>query len=97
VGDLKFSVISCELESNFELLERFTFFILSAVLLIHCLAALILGAGVEERFDCLIIQNLQTMLSIGKSMDWTVEDNIFNGLLFCVTRTSGKRGHTPFV
>jgi len=48
----------------------------------HCLAALELGAGVEEPFDCLIVQNRQVMQSVGRSMDWTLED---------------RGGHTPFV
>ena len=30
-----------------------------------------LGAGVEQPFDCLIVQNRQAMQSMGRSMDWT--------------------------
>jgi len=40
----------------------------------HCLAALDLGAGVEKPFDGLIVQNRQAMQSMGRSMDWTLED-----------------------
>ena len=45
---------------------------IQTVLSIHCLAALDLGAGVEQQFDCLIVQNRQTMRSM-RSMDWTLE------------------------
>jgi len=37
------------------------------------LAALDLGAGVEQPFDCLIVQHRQAMQSMGRSMDWTLE------------------------
>jgi len=30
-------------------------------------------------------------------MDWTLEDNMVNSLLFCATLTGHKRGHTLFV
>ena len=53
----------------------------------HCLAALYLGAGIEQPFGCLIVQNLQAMQSMGRSMDWTLEDNMVDGLFFCVTLT----------
>ena len=56
----------------------------------HCLAALDLGAGVEQPFGCLIIQNSQTMQYMGRSMDWTLEDNMVDGLFFCATLT-GRR------
>jgi len=49
----------------------------------HCSAALGLGAGVEQPFDCLIIQNRQAVQSMGRSMDWTLEDNMVDGLFFC--------------
>jgi len=39
---------------------------------IHCLAALDLGAGVEQPFDCLIVQNRQAMQSMGRSTWSTV-------------------------
>jgi len=31
-----------------------------------------------------------------RSMDWTLNDNMVDGLFFCATLT-GRRGHTPFV
>jgi len=30
-------------------------------------------------------------------MDWTLEDNMVDGLFFCATLTGRRRGHTPFV
>jgi len=54
------------------------------------LAALDLGAGVEQPFGCLIIQNSQAMQYMGRSMDWTLEDNMVDGLFFCATLT-GRR------
>jgi len=60
---------------------------LKRVVTIHCLDALDLGACVEQPFDSLIIQNRQAMESIGKSMDWTLEDNMADGLFFCTTLT----------
>jgi len=30
-------------------------------------------------------------------MDWIWEDNTFNDLIFCVTLTSRRSSHTPFV
>jgi len=56
-----------------------------------------LEAGVEQLFDCFVIQNRQAMRSMGRSMDWTLEDNMVNGLLLCATDTIRRRGHTPFV
>jgi len=61
---------------------------------IHCLAALDFGAGVEQPFASLTIQNRQ---AVQRSMDWTLEDNIDNGLFFCATLTGCRGGHTPFV
>ena len=52
-----------------------------------------IGAGVEQPFGCLIVQNRQ---AVGRSMDWTVEDDMVDGL-FCATLTGCKGGHTPFV
>ena len=63
----------------------------------HCLAALDLGAGVEQPFDCLIVQNRQAMQSMERSMDWTLEDNMVDGLFFCTTLTGRRGGHTPIV
>jgi len=57
----------------------------------HCLAALDLGAGVEQTFDCFIVQNRQAVQSMRRSMDWTLEDNMVDGLFFCAT-LSGRRG-----
>ena len=34
------------------------------------------------------------MQSIGRSMDWTLEDNMADGLLFCATLTGRSGGHT---
>jgi len=30
-------------------------------------------------------------------MDWTLEDNMADGLFFCATLTGRRVGHTPFV
>jgi len=30
-------------------------------------------------------------------MDWTLEDNMVDGLFFCATLTGCSGGHTPFV
>jgi len=30
-------------------------------------------------------------------MDWTLEDNMVDGLTFCATLTGRRGGHTPFV
>jgi len=32
-----------------------------------------------------------------RSMDWTLEDDMVDGLFFCATLTSRRRGHTLFV
>jgi len=63
------------------------------------LAALDLGTGVEQPFGCLIIQNRQAVQSMGRSMDWTLEDDMVDGLFFCATFTGcrGSQGHTLFV
>ena len=63
----------------------------------HCLAALDLGAGVEQPFGCLIVQNRQAVQSMRRSMDWTLEDNMVDGLFFCSTLTGHRGGHTPLV
>jgi len=46
----------------------------------HCLATLNLGAGVEQPFDCCIIQNRQAVQSMRRSMDRTVKNNMVNCL-----------------
>jgi len=61
------------------------------------MAALDLVAGVELLFNCLIVQNCQAMQSVGRLMDWTLEDNMVDSLFFCATLTGCKGGHTPFV
>jgi len=44
------------------------------------LAALLdLGAGVEQPFDCFVIQNRDAMHSTRRSTDWTMEDNMVDG------------------
>jgi len=68
------------------------------VLSVHCLtASLDLGTGVEQPIDYLIIQNRQAVQSMGRVMDWTLEDNMFDDLIFCATLTGRREGHTPFV
>jgi len=64
---------------------------------IHCFSALNLGADVEQPFDCLIIQNRQAVESMGRSVDWTLEDDMLGRLFFCATLTGRRGGHTPFV
>jgi len=54
------------------------------------LARLDIGAGVEQPFGCLIVQNRQAVSSVGGSIDWTVEDDMVDGLFCCVTLT-GRR------
>jgi len=61
------------------------------------LAKLDLGTGIEQRFDCLVVENRQAMRSIGSSMDWTLKNNMVNGLYFCATLTSSRRGQKQFV
>jgi len=63
----------------------------------HCLAALDLGTGVEQPFDCLIFQNRQVVQSMRRTMNWILEDNMVDGLFFCATFTGRRGGHTPFV
>jgi len=53
----------------------------------HCLVLLDLETGVEQQFDCLIVQNLLVMQSMRRSMDLTLEDNVVDGLFFCTTLT----------
>jgi len=51
------------------------------------MAALDLGAGVQQPFDCLIVQNRQAVQSMRRSMDSTLENNLVVGLL-CVTQAA---------
>ena len=64
---------------------------------IHCLTAPDFGAGVEQPFGCFIVQNRQAVQSVGRSMDWTLEDDMVDGLIFCATLTGRRGGHTPFI
>jgi len=73
------------------------FFVFWASCWNHCLAALDLRAGVEQPFYCLIVQNRQVMQSMGRSLDWTLEDNMVDSLFFCATLTGRRGGHAPFV
>ena len=84
---------SCKHYEN--LLVKYLFFF--CVSSNHCLAAPDLGAGVEQPYDWLIVQNRQAVQSMGKSMDWTLEDNMVDGLFFCATLTSRRGSHTSFV
>jgi len=61
------------------------------------LAALDFGAYVEQPFGCLIVQNRQAVQSVRRSMDWTLEDDMVDGLFVCATLTGRRGGHTPFV
>ena len=72
-------------------------FVWASCSFIHCLTTLEFGAGVEQPFGCLIVQNRQAVQSVGRSMDWTLEDNMVDGLFFCATLTGRRGGHTPFV
>jgi len=54
------------------------------------------GEGVEQPFDCLIVQNHQAVQSMGWSIDWTLEDSVVDGLFFCATLTGHRGSHTPF-
>jgi len=56
-----------------------------------------LGAGVEQPFDCLIVQNRQAVQSMERSMDWTVEDDMVDGLFFCSKLTGSRGGYNPFL
>jgi len=58
------------------------------VVTIHILAALDLGAGVQQTSDYLIIQNCQAVLSMRRPMDWALEDNMVDGLFFCAPLTA---------
>jgi len=73
------------------------FFVFWGSWLKHCLVTLDLGAGVEQPFDCLIVQNCQAMQSMERSMGWTLENNMADGLFFCATLTGRSGGHAPFV
>jgi len=55
----------------------------------HCLAALDLGPGVEQPFDCLIVQNRQVVQSMRRSVDVTSEGDMLDSL-FCSTLTGAE-------
>ena len=73
------------------------FFIFWASSFNHCLTALDVEADVEQPFDSLIVQNSQAVQFMKRSMDWTLEDNMVDGLFFCSTLTGRRGGHNPFV
>jgi len=72
-------------------------FFFGASCLHHCLAALDLGADVEQPFDYLMVQNRQAMQSMRRSMDSTLKDNMVDGSFFCATVTGRRGDHAPFV
>jgi len=74
-----------------------TYYYLLRLFVRSCLAAQDLGAGVKQPFDCLIVQNRQAMQSMGRWMDWSVEDNMVDDLFFCNTLTSRRGEHTSSV
>jgi len=57
------------------------------------LAALNLRACVKQPFDCSIIQNHQVVQSMKRLMDWTLEDNMVDGLFLCATLTGRREDH----
>jgi len=59
------------------------------------MAALDLGTGVEQPFNCLIIQKRQKVQSMGRSVDWTLEDNMVDGLFFSATLPLAAVGAIP--
>jgi len=56
------------------------------------LAALDLGTGVEQPFGCLIVQNHQAMQSMRRTVEWTLKDNMVDGLFFYPTLTGRSGG-----
>jgi len=58
---------------------------------------LYLGVGVEQPVGCLIIQSRQSMHSMGRSMGWTLKDNMVNGLISFATLAGRRSGHTQFI
>jgi len=70
-------------------MKRWSCFFWASSCFIHCLAALDFRAGVEQPFGYLIVQNRQAVQSMGRS-DWTLEDNMVDGLFFCATLTGHK-------
>jgi len=79
------------------ILQMTSSFVWASSSFIHCLVVLDFRPGVEQPFVCLIIQNRQAMQSMGRSMDWTLKDNMVDSLFFCATLTGRRGGHSPFV
>jgi len=86
--------IICRSSDRLTCQQKLASFVWASSSFIHCLAALDFGACVEQPFGCPIVQNCQAVL---RSMDWTLEDDMVDGLLFCATLTGRRGGHTPFV
>ena len=63
----------------------------------HWLAALDFRAGVEQPFGCFIVKNRQAVQSVETSMDWTLWDDMVDGLFICATLTGRRGDHTSFV
>jgi len=59
------------------------------VVSVHCLAALDLRGDVEQPMEAAS----QAEQSMGRSMDWTLEDNMVNNLIFFATLTGRKSDH----
>jgi len=78
--------LACSSSSSFE-----------PVVTMHCLAALEHGASVKQPCNYLIIQNHQAVQSMGRLMDWTLEDDMVSGLFFCATLKGHTRNHNQFV
>ena len=70
---------------------------LSEFATVHCLAPLDIGTGVEQLFDCLIVQNRQAMQSMWRSMGWTLDDITGRWFAFLRQTHRPQKGHTPFV
>jgi len=62
----------------------------------HWKAELDLGTSVEHPFNCPIILNRQVKQSIGRSMGWTFENNMVDGLFYAAL-ASRRAVHIPFV
>jgi len=68
-------------------------FLQEHVLSIHQSATQDLGAGVEQPFNCFVIQNCQDMCSMGRSMDCTMKGNMVDNPFFCSTFRSHSKGN----
>jgi len=60
--------------SRFQQIPWYGFFTLERVHVIHCYAALDLGTGDQQPFNCRV-QNRQAVQSMRRPMDWSVKDN----------------------